>query len=576
MPSPRPLTLSDLDLGVATRQALGASYVRPSNQAEQLARIKAGTIRIRPHGDWTGDYTDWIADPFNDRNWQFQFHSLRWLTPLRWAALDGDEDARSEWLRIARSWFEGNVPFTPELAPFAWKDMTDGNRAIHLTLGAPLVSHSDEWFIRLLEYHRDWLMDPAHIKGKNHGLHQHTGLLVVAAVLRDRVAMDTAVARMERQFVTTIDEQGCNDEGSVGYQQHNLKWWRTAWHRANLEGYEVDRVEDRLTAGAHALAHLAMPNGALPQIGDTARGMVSRRIHPFTDFVSSGGATGEKPHGNALVLDGGYVISRSGWGEHRPIEQESHMVLRHGPDVRAHSHQDRGSLHIYASGSPWLTDSGFYSYQPRDPMRRHLASRVAHNIAFLPGVAHDATVPVELVSQEVGPEAHDFTVVDQGYADGRVTRRVVYLPGPDCWIVVDSSTVPTPVQLVQHWHLEPGTVSRFRDRGFHLKRGGDSMSMTWLGRAHTTLGRQSAEDGKMAGWIGTAWKEVTASDLLTARSSASRSSRLVTLISPNSPKPLGIVESLVQMDGAVSATLVRGGRSWVVRISSSATRVIEA
>lgn len=568
-------TTMKLDLSVADRQAFGGSYGRPANQDEQLARIKAGTIRIPPHGDWMGDYTDWDADPFKDRNWQFQFHSLRWLTPLRWAALDGDDDARSEWLRVARSWFKTNVPFTPELAPFAWKDMTDGNRAIHLSLGAKLVRREDEWFADLLGYHRDWLMDPDHIKGKNHGLHQHTGLLVVAATLCDREAMDTAVSRMEEQFVTTFDEQGCNDEGSVGYQQHNLKWWRTSWHRASLEGYNIEGVQERLAAGANALAHLAMPDGQLPQIGDSARGSVSMGLHAFTDFSSTRGAAGEKPRGIALVLDGGYAISRSGWGEHRPMEQESHMVLRHGPDVKAHSHNDRGSLHIYASGARWLTDSGFYSYQPRDPVRRHLASRAAHNLAFLHGVDHDSMVPVELVSQSVTETAHDFTILDRGYVQGEVSRRVVYLPGADCWIVVDSSTSPVKVPLVQHWHLEPGTVSRFRDRGFRLTRGGAALGMTWLGRTPSNLRRRIAEDGDMRGWIGTAWKTLTAGTLLTATAPAAESSRLVTLISPNEPQPLGVVESLVQADGSVSAVLVRGVRSWSVRIGPSETRVVE-
>lgn len=575
MPYSPARTPSELDLGVATRQALGASYARPKNLDEQVQRVKSGMIRIPPHGDWAGDYTAWDSDPFADRNWQFQFHSLRWMTPLRWAALDGDRAAHAEWLRITRSWFDVNVPFKPGLAPFAWKDMTDGNRAIHLSLGAPLVGGDDGWFVDLLRYHRDWLMEPEHIKGKNHGLHQHTGLLVVGATLRDREAMTTAVGRMEKQFVTTFDDQGCNDEGSAGYQQHNLKWWRTSWHRASLEGYNVAGVQERLTAGAHALAHLAMPDGQLPQIGDSARGSVSAGLHAFTDFASSRGVVGVKPHGNALVLKGGYVISRSGWGESRPIEQESHMILRHGLDLKAHSHNDRGSLHIYASGTKWLTDSGFYSYQPGDPVRRHLASRAAHNLAFLPGVDHDPTVPVELLSQSVTEAAHDFTVRDLGYAQGEVSRRVVYLPGPDCWIVMDSATSPARVPLVQHWHLEPGTVSRFVDRGFRLTRDGAALGMTWLGRKPNKLRRHTAEEGDLRGWIGTKWKTLAAGALLTATVPAAESSRLVTLISPNSTRPLGVVDSLVQADGAVSAVLVRGGRLWNVSVGALETRVAE-
>lgn len=574
MPNRPARTPSELDLGVAERQAIGGSYTRPIDQERQLERINAGTIRIRPHGDWTGDYTAWSSDPFMDRNWQFQFHSLRWMTPLRWAALDGDVSSRAEWLRIARSWFEAHVPFRTGLAPFAWKDMTDGNRAIHLSLGAPLVGPDDDWYVDLLSYHRDWLMDPGHIKKKNHGLHQHAGLLVVGATLRDQHAMDTAVARMEAQFATTFDEQGCNDEGSVGYQQHNLKWWRTAWYRASLEGYQSNGVQRRLAEGAHALAHMTMPDGQIPQIGDSARGTVSRRLHAYTDFAASRGSEGDQPRGTALVLDGGYVLSRSGWGETRAPEQESHMVLRHGQDMRSHSHQDRGSLHIYAAGTRWLTDSGFYSYQPGDPIRRHLASRKAHNIALLPGLEHDSTALVELVASSITDDAHDFTVVDRGYTDAETTRRVVYLPGADCWIVIDSATSALESPLTQLWHVEPGVESRFRDRGFQLRHGQAKLNMTWLGQA-PRLRRHIAADGDMRGWVGTKWKTLTPGELLVATASASTASRLVTLISPNTPQALGVVESLVQRNGTVSATLVRAGRSWRIVVGAAGVSVVE-
>lgn len=179
------------------------------------------------------------------------------------------------------------------------------------------------------------------------------------------------------------------------------------------------------------------------------------------------------------------------------------------------------------------------------------------------------------MSQRVNEKAHDFTVLDRGYEHSEVSRRVVYLPGPDCWIVVDSSTSPAPAPLVQHWHLEPGTTTRFRDRGFRLTREGASLGMTWLGRTPAILRRKFAEDGDMRGWIGTAWKELSAGTLLTAATRDSESNRLVTLISPNSPQPLGVVESLVQLDGTVSAVLNRGGRPWRVHIGPSEARVLD-
>src|SRR5699024_7639846 len=128
------------------------------------------------HPDWTGDITEWNADPFSDRNWQFQHHTLRWINPLRWAALEGLQAAGEEWRRIVRSCAESNLPPVRRSGEFAWKDMADGNRAIELSLGAPLIKDSDGWYVELLRAHVDWLLDPENIVSKNHALHQHCGL----------------------------------------------------------------------------------------------------------------------------------------------------------------------------------------------------------------------------------------------------------------------------------------------------------------------------------------------------------------------------------------------------------------
>lgn len=204
----------DLNLATADRQAFGKSYARTKNTDELAGAVLSGELHLPPHPVWRGDLLDWAADPFTDRNWQFQHHTLRWLNPLRWKALDGDERARQEWLRVVRSWAVHNAPANRASSKFAWKDMADGNRAIQLSLGSRLVGQEDlPWFLELLAYHRDWLMDEAHIVGKNHGLHQHAGLLVVSAVLGALDGMNVARARMVDQFKSTFDSQGGNDEG---------------------------------------------------------------------------------------------------------------------------------------------------------------------------------------------------------------------------------------------------------------------------------------------------------------------------------------------------------------------------
>lgn len=567
------MPLSDLlDLGVAQRQAIGITYERPKHLEAQVARHFNGVLRLPPQPDWDGGFTDWAADPFTDRNWQFQHHTLRWVNPLRWAATEGDSDAHMEWLRIARSWFDANVPANKAVGAFAWKDMADGNRAIQFALGAPLVPDGAAWFVELLEAHRDWLMEDAHIVGGNHGLHQNAGLLVTGAVLRDTAAMEKARTRMVTAFDDAFDEEGCNEEGSTAYHQMNIRWWRDGWRRVAAEGLELpNHVTERLDAAYGVLAHLAQPNGELPQIGDSARSKVTAGISSVTDYVISGGKSGAHPGSTMKVLSGGYAISRSGWGEARAASQESQIVIRHGSYNRAHGHRDSGSVHIYAAGRRWLTDSGFHSYQTGDATRNYLASRAAHNVPIIAGIPRDEAVAFKLVRSSTSDAADDLLLVDRGYEGVNLERRVTYLRGPDAWIVWDRASSEQPVTLAQHWQVDIGLTARYRDRGFRLYDSKRDMTMTWLG-GDARLRRHDAVDGDLTGWIGTRWKTLEAGSRLTATAKGI-APQLVTLIGAHSPGPLGVLDSYVMKTGHLTTSLLRGGVWWTVTIDGDMVRV---
>lgn len=565
-------TLGEINYDVASRQAIGGSTLRPKNYEELTDLVRNGTLRLHPHPDWTGDILDWSVNPFNDRNWKFQHHTLRWLNAPRWAALAGDEDARDMWRRIAYSWYESNMPAKKTAGDFAWKDMTDGTRAVQLSVGSGMLREGDDWYIELLRAHVDWLSDDKNIVGGNHGLHQNMGLIAASATLRDEQGIDIAYDRLVKQFVGVFDEQGTNNEGSVGYHQMNLQWWNIAWERLRAEGRTLpDYVEDRLTAGRIALAHMALPNGRLPLIGDTKNMNIARRIGPEAQFVDTAGEKGTPPPEKAIVLDRGYVISRSGWGENRPLPQESHTVLRHGEHLRAHSHQDRGSVHIYASGRSWLTDGGFHSYQTGDPTRAHFLTRAAHNIAHLPVLDHDDEAPVDLIRSEISETVHDFTVADRGYQGVDLTRRVLYFPDPDFWIVWDASSASTP--LMQNWQVDAGLKAGRHDRGFELTSEDSSMTMTWLGRM-PKLRRHAAEEGDLRGWICTGWRKTEPGTLITAESSAAQP-RSAVMIAPSRPHEFGVVRSYFSVAGTISATVMRGPRLWNVRIDGDKVSINE-
>lgn len=559
-------SISELDLNVSKRQSIGASYTRPNDLKERVKTYNMGKLVLPPQPVWSGDPTDWTADPFHDRNWRFQHHTLRWLNPIRWTALEGDAEARIEWVRVVKSWTEANIPASISKSDFAWKDMADGNRAIQLSLGAPLVHTDDNWFVDALKYHRDWLLDPANIVTRNHALHQHCGLLVVGAVLKDNHAISTAVSRMRGLFAEAFDLEGTNDEGSVNYHQLNMVWWSQAWDRVQREGVEPPQdVLERLTNAGIVLAHMSMPDGNLPQIGDGPRTKVRGGLSTYSDYVASKGKEGKPPEDKVAILRRGYILSRRGWGHPKPITNESHTLIRYGGAIhpRTHSHNDRGSVHIYSAGQPWLIDSGFHSYQPGAPENRYLISRDAHNVAHITDSEHDSDAPVELVDSEVTDDYHAFLLSDTGYEFHKLYRQVIYFVEPDCWIIADRIEGDPVATLSQEWFIEPRTTVRFLDNGFRLDGNSNSFGMYWLGRG-TQLNLTRANDASLAGWIGTKWKTLEAGSRISANI---QGKPIVALLGAHSPVPLGIVESRISMNGHIRVHIMRGDSLWRINIS---------
>ena len=175
-----------VDSEVSHRQCLGTGFVRQDDYVERARKLLAGRMRVSPHPEWvTEDLCDWTADPFSSRNWQFQHHALRWISPARHLAMEGDREARDFWMGVVRSWVQQNPTESPA-SKFSWIDMADGMRAQEIVFGWPLAETPEEQreLYAAIETHGTWLAAPEHLSEGNHALHQDLGLFVLASFLR--------------------------------------------------------------------------------------------------------------------------------------------------------------------------------------------------------------------------------------------------------------------------------------------------------------------------------------------------------------------------------------------------------
>lgn len=562
-----------MDLGVYDRQSMGASYTPTTADEARVEDLQKGRLLLPPHPVWVGDLFDWTADPFNDRNWRFQRHTLRWLMPLVHQSKLGDAGA-SLYTALAKSWAADN-PVDDPSAPETWTDMAAGTRATTLALGTRLIGRSDaSWYADLLALHRDWLVEEENVGSGNHALHQHQGLLVVASTIRDGDAQTLAVQRMTEQFDVAFDDQGANDEGSTAYHQMNLRWWTDAWERVAREGLPVpEHVQSRLKKASETLAHMTLPSGRLVQIGDGVQTRVRAGLGPSTDWLASGGEKGVQPSSKVRVLDRGYVLSRSGWRR-----DDSFVATRFGEDARySHTHEDRAAVWFHSRGVTWLEDGGFRSYQNKDPRFIYLKGEQAHNVPFIVGLEADIDAPVELADVKHEEKYRAYKLLDFRYPGYRIVRRVVHFLDLEAVLVVDSADAldkdaAKEVRLGQRWLVSPGLRARLDDSGYRLDSKDATAVLRWFGR-RTKTRLVAAEEGRLEGWTYPKWKTPVASYQITATTTFDSPALAVLISTGRGRDQLGVVYSYLNSRGDLVLSVVRGTEAWRIDVSADGDTV---
>ena len=563
-----------VDGAVSSRQCIGAGFVRTEDYEERARSVMSGTLRLAPHKPWrTTRVTDWTANPFSSRNWQFQHHTLRWLSPVRFLAADGDEAARDFWFLVVQDWVANNAPENPPSA-FSWVDMADGLRAQELVFGWPLAANDAEreLLITTLCTHGQWLAEESHQATGNHALHQNIGLFVLASFLRAHDWQRLAVSRMEALFLRSFDQMGANDEGSPDYHRMNLAWWRSAWDRVALEGMEVPAaVASTLSRAATFLAHLTRPDGTLVPLGDTHLKQVTADGWPELEYVASLGDAGEPPRTTVVAAPNGYVLGRSGWGDdERSFSEHSHYSMRYGNHLSSHQHEDRGSLTFFTGGQDWLTDPGSYMYEPKDPFRKYLRSREAHNLVTVDDRPYNPDVRVWLKACSTSDLAHDFTVQDPGYRGVVITRRVVYLPPLDLLVVLDSVSADTSIITRQRWHTEPGVKPRYRDSALELqKRDGSRFTVQWLGEGMRPRVHYG-DDRSVREWVSRKWgRKEPAAGFEVSRTG--RTAFYATIMGDSTRDAWAVVSSRAKPEGTW-LRVTRFGLVWEISIDDEGVR----
>ncbi len=338
----------------------------------------------------------------------------------------------------------------------------------------------------------------------------YPGLIPVAVMFPEFSEAQAWLARGEENIHNSLVErttpEGAWDTHSVSYQMVSVPWSARSLEflQANPESGDFGELAEMITTQSGKLMRimlwLTMPNGGLPNIGDTygrrdwsnatlsiLRSYIHSQLtsdqqervnaigHPFKRAKAAlalyEGHDGAEPNATSLGFPGtGYYAMRSSWEP----EKARYLYFDLSPQALGHAHYDACHFDLYAYGKPLLCDTADYF------LGWGYRTALHNNIEVDEKMSQWGTqvMPCEWLSTD------HFDFVDgahAGFPDINVTqrRKIFFVKGSqqgfgDYWILCDLLTGEGSHKYEQFFHfagptqqqgataeIEPQTLAAF-------------------------------------------------------------------------------------------------------------------
>jgi hypothetical protein len=347
---------------------------------------------------------DWSANPFNNRSWQWSNASFNFVPGLiAYHSQGGGYRSLGFAIRALRAWNRA-VNGRLRKYEFAHNDHATARQAENLLfLLAYMVERNLGKDARAeiesaIHGHADALMgEDFYSRHTNHGIEQSRVLAMIADFFPghpdSKARLQMAVERLASELEAAFTKEGVHVENSPAYHSYvSLSFIKIVDYFPPAElGELAKRIDELMPRAMRFLTHIVRPDGCYPPIGDTQAVKVPNHFKRYSKSKEyahlrnalTDGSVGVPPHETTAFYPGaGYFIVRDAWYRQGEGARAFHMVFRSGFRSRYHRHDDDLSLVLYC-GEDWLVDSGAYSYSERDPVRRYMRSKWAHNVPVL-------------------------------------------------------------------------------------------------------------------------------------------------------------------------------------------------
>lgn len=304
---------------------------------------------------------DWNMNPYEDSNWRFQLHTLRYLTVYMGAFKQSKEE---RYIYKMLDWIEDWYIFCQNNeVEYAWHDMATGIRAEKIYL---LVKMCDDYSIPkpnfmydLINKHLSVMMEGKFFRSNhNHGLYVIHGIRCLAELIHDNDSiLEYCESGWNEILDNQLDENYIHKEHSPHY--HFLfvetleRYIKTGFYK------NFSKMHIYLKEAKKNCSFLRLPDGREIPFGDTDNAL------PIKDNSKY-----ELNDNNQLFISGYFVFKDS--------RNLTYLALTNNYHSTIHKHWDNLSFIFGYQGQDILVDPGKYKYE-QSKLRSLIMSSECHN-----------------------------------------------------------------------------------------------------------------------------------------------------------------------------------------------------
>ena len=272
---------------------------------------------------------------------------------------------------------------------------------------------------------------------------------------------ELALRRLSEELENQLYPDHFQFELTTGYHGCVLMNYFTVMRFCKYMGIELPReFMRRVRDGFLMYIQLMQPDGKTVALNDGGRTSVAEQMEIASEFFAddpellwakSAGRLGKAPSYTSLLMPySGMAVMRSGWGE-----GDSFAMLESAPFGKAHQHEDKLEVLLYAFGKSLLADPGSYAYD-NSPMRRYILSSYSHNVALVDGKGQNRRAHYRWMPEDIRrladisfTEKKDFEAAIGTYAEGFGDESVdVRHRRALIWLKKGCGSIHTPFYLV--------------------------------------------------------------------------------------------------------------------------------